>query len=84
MLVTVHMILGPAHWLKKLMELTKISWDFKILLLVLGATYIALAMVAEKWVLPSAARAIGQAKLALTKQPKKRKEYKLIQESMRA
>lgn len=84
LLVTVHMIVGPAHWLKKLMQLTKISWDFKILLLLLGAAYFAVAMVAEKWVLPSAARAIGRAKLAITKQPKKRKEYKVIQESLRA
>ncbi|CAK7204158.1 hypothetical protein SEUCBS139899_006912 [Sporothrix eucalyptigena] len=84
LLVTVYMILGPAHWLKKLMELTKISWDFKFVLLFLGFAYLVLAMVAEKWVLPGAARAIGRAKLAITKQPKKRKEYKLIQESMRA
>lgn len=78
------MVLGPVHWLKKLMQLTKVSWDFKLLLLFLGAAYLALALVAEKWVLPAAARAIGRAKLAVTKKPKKRKQYKLIQESMRA
>ncbi|KIH88649.1 cation-transporting ATPase 13A3/4/5 [Sporothrix brasiliensis 5110] len=83
-LVTVHMILGPAHWLKNLMELTTISWNFKVLLLFLGIMYFALAMAAEKWVLPAAARSIGRAKLALAKLPKKRKGYKLIQESMRA
>ncbi|CAK7567309.1 MAG: hypothetical protein SEPTF4163_005272 [Sporothrix epigloea] len=83
LLITVYMIFVPAHWLKELMELTKISWDFKMLLSILGVTYLILAMLAEKWALPAAARAIGKAKLAFTKQPKKRKQYKLIQESMR-
>lgn len=83
MLFTVHMITNPMHWLKKLMELTKMSWDFKLLLLLLGAGYLAVALAAERWVLPAAARAIGRIKLAITKTPKKRKEYKLIQEGMR-
>lgn len=84
LLITLHMVAGPVHWFKKLMELTKVSWDFKLLLLFLGAAYLVLALVAEKWVLPAASRGIGRAKLALTRQPKKRKEYKLIQESMHA
>ncbi|CAK7267935.1 hypothetical protein SEPCBS119000_002800 [Sporothrix epigloea] len=84
LLITVYMIFAPAFWLKELMELTEISWNFKLLLLGLGVAYILLAMLAEKWVLPAVARAIGKAKFALIKQPKKRKQYKLIQESMRA
>ena len=70
------------HWLKKLMELTKMSWDFKLLLLLLGVAYLAVALAAETWVFPSAARSIGRLKLAVTKTPKKRKEYKVIQEGM--
>ena len=84
LVITVYMIFNPAHWLKKLMELTPTTWDFKFFLVFLGIAYLVLAMAAEKWVLPAAARAIGKAKLAVTKQPKKRKEYKLIQESMRS
>ncbi len=77
------MVVGPMHWLRKLMQLTKISWEFKLVLIGLGLLYYVAASIAEKWLLPAAARGIGRAKLAVTKQPKKRKEYKLIQESMR-
>ncbi|OAA64618.1 p-type ATPase [Niveomyces insectorum RCEF 264] len=83
LLATVHMVLGPMRWLRKLMELTTISGDYKLVLLGLGVLYLAVATVAERWVLPAAARVLGRAKLAVTKRPKKRKAYKLIQERMR-
>lgn len=77
------MILSPAHWLRKLMQLTHISSTFKGTILILGCCYLLIAWTAENYVLPSLARWIGQAKLALTKRAKKRKEYKLILERTR-
>lgn len=71
------------HWLKKLMELTPMSWDFKLLLLLLGVAYLAIALAAEMLLFPAVARLIGRMKLAITAMPKKRKQYKLIQEGMR-
>lgn len=80
---TVHMVVGPMRWVRKFMELTPISTDYKAVVLGLGAVYLVAAKTAEMWVLPATARMIGRAKLALTGRPKKRKEYKLIQERMR-
>jgi len=77
------MIMGPAHWLKKLMELTRISWDFKLLILALGAAYGVIAWVGEHYVFQRLARFIGSIRQALTQRSKKRKEYKVILERMR-
>ncbi|RYP04255.1 hypothetical protein DL765_010245 [Monosporascus sp. GIB2] len=76
--MTAYMILSPAHWLVKLMQLTPISSAFKATLFVLGGTYLLTAWIAENYVFPSVARWVGQAKLALTKQTKKRKEEVLL------
>ena len=81
--VSLYMTLGPAHWLEHLMQLTYMSWDFKGLLIGLGVVYLALGFVSEHWIFPRLARLVGQAKLLVTKKAKKRKEYKVIEESMR-
>jgi cation-transporting P-type ATPase 13A2 len=78
------MILGPAHWVKHLMQLTKISWDFKLYIIGLGMVYVGLAWIGENYVFQPLARTIGRVKAALTKRTKKRKEYKVILEAMRA
>lgn len=82
-LITLYMILGPAHWVKKLMQLTKISWSFKGTIIGLGVIFLVVAWVAEHYLFPKLARLIGQVKEAITQKSRKRKEYKLIQERMR-
>lgn len=77
------MVVSPTHWVKKVMQLTKISWGFKLTVLGLGLAYLFAAKVADVWVLPAAARLVGRTRLALTGRPKKRKEYKVILERMR-
>jgi len=79
---TCYMILGPAHWFKHMMQLTHLSWNFKMLLLVLGLVHLGLAWTGEDLVFPRLARWIGQQREAVTKQPKIRKQYKVIRESM--
>ncbi|KAM7201515.1 hypothetical protein V8F33_003339 [Rhypophila sp. PSN 637] len=79
---TIYMVVGPFGGLARLMQLTWMSGPFKLFILALGLVYLAVAWVGEHTVFPRAARAIGQLKLMLTQQPKKRKEYKLIQERM--
>ncbi|KAK3686010.1 hypothetical protein B0T22DRAFT_410822 [Podospora appendiculata] len=80
--ITAYMILGPAHWLKHLMQLTHVAWDFRLFIIALGVLYLSLAWVGEHYVFQRLARVIGHTKQSLTKKPKNRKEYKLIQERM--
>jgi cation-transporting ATPase 13A2 len=82
LLATLYLVLGPAKWVSNLMQLTYISWDFKLEIIALGALYLTLAWVGENYVFQSAARFIGRVTESFTKTSKKRKEYKLIQERM--
>lgn len=76
------MVLSPPRWLSKFMQLTYVSWDFKLFMIGLGALYLALAWTGEHWVFQPLARLFGRMKQSVFKRPKKRKEYKLIQEQM--
>ncbi|KAI1312868.1 hypothetical protein F5Y03DRAFT_339520 [Xylaria venustula] len=80
--IVLYMIFTPAHWLRKLMQLTRISLSFKITLLVLGLVYLVLAWMGENYLFQPLARAFGKAKHSLTKTAKQRKEYKVIYEGM--
>lgn len=82
LVVTLYMVLGPAHWLKKGMQLTKISWDFKLFLVTLGLIYLGVAWVGEYHVFQRLARVLGKLKQAATGRRKKRKQYKVIREEM--
>lgn len=64
------------------MQLTYISWDFKLVIIGLGVLYFVLAYIGERYVFQRLARVIGRVTTAVTKKKKKRKEYKLIQEEM--
>jgi cation-transporting ATPase 13A2 len=64
------------------MQLTYISWDFKLVIIGLGVLYFVLAYIGEHYVFHRLARVIGRVTTAVTKKKKKRKEYKLIQEEM--
>ncbi|KAK3951244.1 hypothetical protein QBC32DRAFT_239772 [Pseudoneurospora amorphoporcata] len=79
---TGYMILGPAAGLVSLMDLTPISWDFKMYIFTLGLMYLVLAWVGEHVIFQRLARLIGKLSQSLTKEPKKRKEYKVILERM--
>lgn len=82
LLTTMYLVLAPAKWISHLMQLTYISWDFKFLIICLGFLYFTLAWIGENYIFQRLARFIGHATKAMTKQSKKRKEYKLIQERM--
>lgn len=78
--ITTYMVVSPAHWLKKLMQLTNISASFKVTLLVMGVVYLAMAWAAENYILQGLAKMVGYVKWSITKQEKKRKGYKVIRE----
>lgn len=74
------MIAGPPAWLSKFMQLTYMSWDFKLAILGFGVLYLALAWTGEHWAFQPMANLLGRVKESVFKRAKKRKEYKLIQE----
>ncbi|KAK4241245.1 hypothetical protein C8A03DRAFT_12498 [Achaetomium macrosporum] len=80
--ITLLMVVSPPVWLSSFMQLTYLSWDFKLFIVGLGACYLVLAWAGEHWTFQPLARLIGKMKHAVLKQPKKRKQYKLIQEQM--
>jgi cation-transporting ATPase 13A3/4/5 len=82
LLITLDLVLGPVRWTRHLMQLTYISWDFKLVIVALGVLYLTLAYIGEHYVFQRLARIIGKITTSVTKKTKKRKEYKLIQEKM--
>jgi len=82
-LLTLYMILGPVRAVKKLMQLTKTSWDFDLFMIGLGLIYCFISSICERFVFERLARLIGMLKERITGVPKKRKEYKRILEGMR-
>ena len=81
--MSMYMVLGPARWLKKLMQLTKMSFDFKIFLLGLGAAFLLVGWVFERYMSQPLAKLLRRAKQKMTGVSKKCKEYKDIEERMR-
>lgn len=84
LLIASYLLFDPAEWLYKLMELTYMSWDFKLFILVLGIGGFAIAYLSERLFFPKLARSIGKFKVRIRpKWRKKRKQYKIIQEGGR-
>lgn len=81
--ITVYMIVKPAHWVRRLMQLTSTDWNFQLFMITLGALYLGCAWVSEKHVFQGLARALGRLKQSVSGHPKKRKAYKTILEDMR-
>lgn len=82
--ISTYLLTDPAHWLYKLMELTYMSFEFKMFLIGLAVAGFAIMYFSEIWVFPGMARWIGAMKVKIRpKSQKKRKEYKIIAEGMR-
>lgn len=80
--ITIYMVLGPTHSIKHWMQITNISWSFKLTILGMGCIYLLLAWIGENYLFQPLARWLGKAKLAITQLPKQKKEYKIIAERM--
>lgn len=82
--LSAYMLTDPAAWLVDLMELTYMSWDFKMFLLGLAGAGFAVMYFSEMFVFPVLARWIGILKVKVAPGTKrKRKEYKIIAEGMK-
>jgi cation-transporting P-type ATPase 13A2 len=83
LLFSCYMLLDPALWLASFMQLTHMSVDFRLFILVLGCGYFLLAWMGERYVLPRLAKVLGLVKGNLGRFPKQRKAYKVIMGKMR-
>jgi cation-transporting ATPase 13A3/4/5 len=82
--LSTYLLLDPAKWLVSLMDLTNMSWDFKVILLAIAIIAFVIMYACEVWFFPRLARWIGEVNVRLRpKSRKKRKEYKVIIEGMR-
>lgn len=83
-LLASYMLFDPTEWLTTLMQLTWMSVPFRIFIVVLALGGFVIAYTAERFFLPRLARIIGKVKQKWSaKDSKKRKEYKVIADSMR-
>jgi cation-transporting P-type ATPase 13A2 len=83
LLFSSYMLFDPSESVAKFMQLTKMSWDFKSFILILGIGYIASAWASENYLLPRLAKYLGSLKTAIMRKPKQRKAYKIVLEKMR-
>ena len=83
LLFSSYMLFDPSESVVNSMQLTKMSWDFRSFILVLGIGYIALAWTSENYFLQRLAKYLGKLKTAVTRKPKQRKAYKTVLEDMR-
>jgi len=82
-LFSCYMLFDPASQLASFMQLTKMALSFRFFIFILGSGYLLLAWSAEKYLFPRLAKLLGLAMEKISKSPKRRKEYKLIQSKMR-
>ena len=83
-LFSFYMLLDPGVWLSRLMQLTDMSADFKVFVLVLALGGFACASIAERRVFMWLARLLGKLHNRLwPHRRKKRKHYKHLLEEMR-
>ncbi|RCI13511.1 hypothetical protein L249_5504 [Ophiocordyceps polyrhachis-furcata BCC 54312] len=79
LLATTYTVLAPARWLGELMELTPMSWDYKLFLVGLGISFLSLSWVYENYASMALSRWLGVTARRLMGKEKQRKQYKEIQ-----
>ena len=83
LLISLYMLLDPADWLSNFMDLTEMSLDFKVILLVLAAIGFAVAYAAERHIFPLMAKYTGRLNRVLRpSHHRQRKRYKELLEEM--
>ena len=80
LLISIYMLFDPARWLYELMQLTEMSDNFEIFLLVLAIGGFFVSYGAERWVFVHMAKGIG--KLKLWTKPGKSKSRKVYKDAL--
>ncbi|RDA92278.1 hypothetical protein CP533_5486 [Ophiocordyceps camponoti-saundersi (nom. inval.)] len=83
LLATTYTVLVPARWLGELMELTPMSWDYRLFLVGLGISFLSLSWAYETYASMPLSRWLGVIARSLTGKGKQRKQYKEIREEIR-
>ncbi|KKY29243.1 putative p-type atpase [Phaeomoniella chlamydospora] len=85
LILSLYMLLDPAEWLARFMELTEISLGFAFILLLLAIIGFIVAYISERYFFPVLAKLIGLAKKKWggPKRQKQRKEYKILLEDVK-
>lgn len=82
--ISSYLLFDPSPWVANLMELTWMPMSFRGFIVALAVGSFSCSYLAERLVFPRMAKWIGSANARLRPQnKKKRKEYKLVLESMR-
>lgn len=85
LILSLYMLLDPAQWLANFMDLTEMSLNYELFLLVLAFIGFGIAYAAERHLFPVLAKQVGRLKRVLRpSHQKKRKQYKEILEAMKA
>ena len=84
LLVSLYMLLDPPKWLADFMDLTEMSLDYELFLLVLAMAGFGIAYGAERHMFPALAKYFGRLNRVLRpSHQKRRKRYKEILEGMK-
>ncbi|KAM3548455.1 hypothetical protein ARSEF4850_009404 [Beauveria asiatica] len=81
--ITLFMVAGSSRWLNKLMELTKMPWEYRLFLVSLGLLYLGVGWVFERHAAIPLSRVFGKIKIAATGHRKQGKQYKQIRDGLR-
>jgi cation-transporting ATPase 13A3/4/5 len=81
--ISLYMLLDPAAWLANFMDLTKMSLNYELFLLMLALAGFVVAYLTEQYVFPQLAKYIGRLnKVLRPSHQKKRKQYKVVAEEI--
>lgn len=84
LLFSTYMLLDPAQWLAKYMQLTDMTVRFKVFILVIAAGGFTCAWIAERRVFLWVAHVVGMMHdFVLPHRRKRRKRYKTLRDEMR-
>lgn len=82
--MSLYMLLDPAKWLADFMDLTEMSLNYELFLLVLALGGFGIAYGAERYLFPVMAKYVGRLnRVFRPSHEKKRKQYKEILDAMR-
>lgn len=81
--LSTYLLIGPAQWLYKLMNLTEISNPFKLFIFGAAIMVFGISYVAEKQVFPKVSNGIEWIATRVRRTPKQRKKYKTLEKDSR-
>ncbi|KAF4585430.1 P-type ATPase [Ophiocordyceps camponoti-floridani] len=82
LVATTYMVMVPAHWLRRVMELTPMSWHYRLFLVSLGVSFLTLSWAYEVYAALPLARWLGTVVRNVAGKKKRHKRYKVIRDEI--